>query len=158
MAKPTMRTASARSALRRFETSLKRLNCANTGHCPRFDADPEAFAEAITVNGTAYRRLLAFKDDGGTAAFLDERRSFYDTIIQIGGRSGLHKMEPYAIRRHQTEPRSPDVQSRHLLRPADFSATAPSEGAGEGSARDGSVAHSRDRLERYFLARLCERE
>jgi DNA-binding GntR family transcriptional regulator len=42
----------------------------------------------------AYRRLLAFKDDGGTAAFLDERRSFYDTIIQIGGNLELKRMLP----------------------------------------------------------------
>jgi DNA-binding GntR family transcriptional regulator len=42
----------------------------------------------------AYRRLLAFKDDGGTAAFLDQRRSFYDTIIQIGGNLELKRMLP----------------------------------------------------------------
>src|SRR5271166_2767108 len=42
----------------------------------------------------AYRRLLAFKNDGGTAAFLDERRSFYDTIIQIGGNHELKRMLP----------------------------------------------------------------
>jgi len=42
----------------------------------------------------AHARLLAFKDDGGTAAFLDERRSFYDTIIQIGGNLELKRMLP----------------------------------------------------------------
>jgi DNA-binding GntR family transcriptional regulator len=42
----------------------------------------------------AYRRLLAFKNDGGTAAFLDERRSFYDTILQIGGNHELKRMLP----------------------------------------------------------------
>src|SRR5580658_10231447 len=42
----------------------------------------------------AYLRLLAFKNDGGTAAFLDERRSFYDTIIQIGGNLELKRMLP----------------------------------------------------------------
>jgi DNA-binding GntR family transcriptional regulator len=42
----------------------------------------------------AYRRLLAFKGDGGAAAFLDERRSFYDTIIQIGGNLELKRMLP----------------------------------------------------------------
>ena len=42
----------------------------------------------------AYRRLLAFKNDGGTAAFLDERRKFYDTIIQIGGNLELKRMLP----------------------------------------------------------------
>jgi DNA-binding GntR family transcriptional regulator len=42
----------------------------------------------------AFKRLLAFKDDGGTAAFLDERRSFYDTIIQIGGNHELKRMLP----------------------------------------------------------------
>jgi DNA-binding GntR family transcriptional regulator len=38
--------------------------------------------------------LLAFRDDGGTAAFLDERRRFYDTIIQIGGNLELKRMLP----------------------------------------------------------------
>jgi len=42
----------------------------------------------------AHARLLAFKDDGGTAAFLDERRRFYDTIIQIGGNLELKRMLP----------------------------------------------------------------
>jgi DNA-binding GntR family transcriptional regulator len=42
----------------------------------------------------AFRRLLAFKNDGGTAAFLDERRSFYDTILQIGGNHELQRMLP----------------------------------------------------------------
>jgi DNA-binding GntR family transcriptional regulator len=42
----------------------------------------------------AFKRLLAFKDDGGTAAFLDERRSFYDTILQIGGNHELKRMLP----------------------------------------------------------------
>jgi DNA-binding GntR family transcriptional regulator len=42
----------------------------------------------------AFQRLLAFKSDGGTAAFLDERRSFYDTIIQIGGNRELQRMLP----------------------------------------------------------------
>jgi DNA-binding GntR family transcriptional regulator len=42
----------------------------------------------------AHRRLAAFKNDGGTAAFLDERRSFYDTIIQIGGNIELKRMLP----------------------------------------------------------------
>src|SRR5260370_33717092 len=42
----------------------------------------------------AHARLLALKDDGGTAAFLDERRSFYDTIIQIGGNLELKRMLP----------------------------------------------------------------
>jgi DNA-binding GntR family transcriptional regulator len=42
----------------------------------------------------AHQRLLAFRDDGGTAAFLDERRSFYDTILQIGGNVELKRMLP----------------------------------------------------------------
>ena len=42
----------------------------------------------------AHERLLAFRDDGGTAAFLDERRQFYDTIIQIGGNLELKRMLP----------------------------------------------------------------
>jgi DNA-binding GntR family transcriptional regulator len=42
----------------------------------------------------ALKRLLAFKDDGGTAAFLDARRSFYDAIIQIGGNHELKRMLP----------------------------------------------------------------
>lgn len=42
----------------------------------------------------ALKRLLAFKDDGGTAAFLDARRGFYDAIIQIGGNYELKRMLP----------------------------------------------------------------
>jgi len=42
----------------------------------------------------AHERLLAFRDDGGTSAFLDERRRFYDTIIQIGGNLELKRMLP----------------------------------------------------------------
>jgi DNA-binding GntR family transcriptional regulator len=42
----------------------------------------------------AYRRLCAFRNDGGTAAFLDERRSFYDTILQIGSNHELQRMLP----------------------------------------------------------------
>jgi DNA-binding GntR family transcriptional regulator len=42
----------------------------------------------------AFRRLLAFRDDGGTVAFLDERRSFYDAILQIGGNHELQRMLP----------------------------------------------------------------
>ncbi|MGH6796804.1 MAG: GntR family transcriptional regulator, partial [Roseiarcus sp.] len=42
----------------------------------------------------AHERLLAFKNDGGTAAVLDERRRFYDTIIQIGGNLELKRMLP----------------------------------------------------------------
>ena len=42
----------------------------------------------------AFKRLLAFKDDGGTPAFLDERRNFYDTIIQIGGNHELKRILP----------------------------------------------------------------
>jgi DNA-binding GntR family transcriptional regulator len=42
----------------------------------------------------AHKRLLGFKDDGGTAAFLDERRSFYDTIVEIGGNHELKRILP----------------------------------------------------------------
>jgi DNA-binding GntR family transcriptional regulator len=42
----------------------------------------------------AHERLLAFRDDGGTAAFLNERGRFYDTIIQIGGNLELKRMLP----------------------------------------------------------------
>jgi DNA-binding GntR family transcriptional regulator len=42
----------------------------------------------------AHQRLLAFRNDGGTAAFLDERRSFYDSILQIGGNVELKRMLP----------------------------------------------------------------
>jgi DNA-binding GntR family transcriptional regulator len=42
----------------------------------------------------AHQRLLAFRNDGGTAAFLDERRSFYDAILQIGGNVELKRMLP----------------------------------------------------------------
>jgi DNA-binding GntR family transcriptional regulator len=53
-----------------------------------------AEADNIDRMREAYRRLLAFKNDGGTAAFLDERRRFYDTIIQIGGNLELKRMLP----------------------------------------------------------------
>jgi DNA-binding GntR family transcriptional regulator len=42
----------------------------------------------------AYKRLLAFRNDGGSAAFLDERRSFYDTMIDIGGNGQLARILP----------------------------------------------------------------
>ncbi len=42
----------------------------------------------------AHKRLLAFKTDGGAAAFLDERRRFYDTIIEIGGNHVLARVMP----------------------------------------------------------------
>jgi DNA-binding GntR family transcriptional regulator len=42
----------------------------------------------------AFKRLLAFKDDGGTAAFLDERRNFYAAIIEIGENHELKRMMP----------------------------------------------------------------
>jgi DNA-binding GntR family transcriptional regulator len=42
----------------------------------------------------AYQRLLTFRNDGGSAAFLDERRSFYDSILQIGGNHELQRMLP----------------------------------------------------------------
>jgi DNA-binding GntR family transcriptional regulator len=42
----------------------------------------------------AYQRLVAFGNDGGTAAFLDERRNFYDVILQIGGNFELKRMLP----------------------------------------------------------------
>ena len=42
----------------------------------------------------AFHRLLAFNNDGGTAAFLDERRNLYDTILQIGGNHELQRMLP----------------------------------------------------------------
>src|SRR5258708_5417277 len=36
-----------------------------------------------------FKRLLTFKDDGGTAAFLDARRYFHDAILQMGGKHEL---------------------------------------------------------------------
>lgn len=42
----------------------------------------------------AFRRLMAYKNDGAATAFLDERRNFYDTIIQIGGNLELKRMLP----------------------------------------------------------------
>jgi DNA-binding GntR family transcriptional regulator len=42
----------------------------------------------------AYKRLLAFRHDGGAVAFLDERRAFYDTILQIGGNRELRRVLP----------------------------------------------------------------
>jgi DNA-binding GntR family transcriptional regulator len=41
-----------------------------------------------------FKRLLTFRDDGGTAAFLDARRYFYDTIMQIGGNHELMRILP----------------------------------------------------------------
>jgi DNA-binding GntR family transcriptional regulator len=56
---------------------------------------PDRVVDAIIRSmGEAHERLLAFRDDGGTAAFLDERRRFYDTIIQIGGNLELKRMLP----------------------------------------------------------------
>jgi DNA-binding GntR family transcriptional regulator len=43
---------------------------------------------------TAYKRLLAFRDAGGSAAFLDERRHFYDTLIAIGKNQQLARLMP----------------------------------------------------------------
>ena len=48
----------------------------------------------VAAMRAAHQRLLAFRNDGGTAAFLDERRSFYDTILQIGGNVELKRMLP----------------------------------------------------------------
>jgi DNA-binding GntR family transcriptional regulator len=42
----------------------------------------------------AFDRLLTFRNDGGTAAFLNERRGFYDTILQIGGNFELKRILP----------------------------------------------------------------
>lgn len=42
----------------------------------------------------AIKRLLAFKDDTGTAAFLEARRDFYDVIAQIGDNHELIRILP----------------------------------------------------------------
>jgi DNA-binding GntR family transcriptional regulator len=42
----------------------------------------------------AFERLQAFRNDGGTAAFLDERRRFYDTILEIGSNQELKRILP----------------------------------------------------------------
>lgn len=42
----------------------------------------------------AYKRLLAFRDTGGSAAFLDERRHFYDALIAIGKNRQLARLMP----------------------------------------------------------------
>lgn len=42
----------------------------------------------------AYDRLAKFRDDGGNIAFLDERRRFYDTMIEIGGNKQLARLLP----------------------------------------------------------------
>ncbi len=42
----------------------------------------------------AVKRLLAFKDDTGTAAFLEARRDFYDAMAQIGGNHELIRILP----------------------------------------------------------------
>ena len=42
----------------------------------------------------SFKRLLAYREDGGTAAFLDARRYFYDTIMRIGGNHELIRILP----------------------------------------------------------------
>lgn len=42
----------------------------------------------------AFKRLASFKDDGSTVAFLNARRSFYDTIVDIGGNHELKRILP----------------------------------------------------------------
>jgi DNA-binding GntR family transcriptional regulator len=58
----------------------------------------------------AYKRLLAFKDNGGTAAFLDERRSFYDTIVEIGGNHELKRILPLMQIQSYITPRDREQQ------------------------------------------------
>jgi DNA-binding GntR family transcriptional regulator len=42
----------------------------------------------------ALGRLVAFREAGGGAAFLEERRRFYDTLIEIGGNHQLRRILP----------------------------------------------------------------
>jgi DNA-binding GntR family transcriptional regulator len=42
----------------------------------------------------AHRRLQTFRDNGGSAGFLDERRRFYDTLIAIAGNYQLARTMP----------------------------------------------------------------
>jgi DNA-binding GntR family transcriptional regulator len=42
----------------------------------------------------AYDRLVAFRAAGGGTAFLDARRNFYDTLIDIGGNRQLARLMP----------------------------------------------------------------
>jgi DNA-binding GntR family transcriptional regulator len=57
-------------------------------------------AEAIGKSGNserlreAHRRLKTFRDGGGSAGFLDERRRYYDTLIDIGGNYQLARIMP----------------------------------------------------------------
>ena len=57
-------------------------------------------------------------------------------------------------------PGDPDKRPKGAIRErsADFGATESGQGAGQGTARRGAVAHSLGRVEGYPLARLCERE
>jgi DNA-binding GntR family transcriptional regulator len=42
----------------------------------------------------AHRRLKTFRDSGGSGGFLDERRRYYDTLIDIGGNYQLARIMP----------------------------------------------------------------
>jgi len=42
----------------------------------------------------SFKKLSTFKNDGGTAAFLDARRFYYDAILRIGGNLELMRMLP----------------------------------------------------------------
>jgi DNA-binding GntR family transcriptional regulator len=42
----------------------------------------------------AHQRIAAFRERGGTIAFFEERRRFYDTVIEIGGNSAVGKALP----------------------------------------------------------------
>jgi DNA-binding GntR family transcriptional regulator len=41
-----------------------------------------------------YKQLLGFREQGDSIAFLDQRRSFYDSLIRIGGNRELERVMP----------------------------------------------------------------
>jgi DNA-binding GntR family transcriptional regulator len=51
-------------------------------------------SKSVEILRAAYKRLLNFKETGGSAAFLDERRHFYDALIAIGKNRQLARLMP----------------------------------------------------------------
>jgi DNA-binding GntR family transcriptional regulator len=104
--------------------------------------------------GEAYRRLLAFRNDGGTAAFLDERRSFYDTILRIGGNHELQRMLPlmqiHLLRMQFQAYITPRDREKQF---AEYQTITDSILSGDG-VRSGKVASLHVRRTRLSLMRL----
>lgn len=65
-----------------------------TGLMARLAAKQIVIGENAAKMREALDRLLAFRETGGSAAFLEERRRFYDTLIEIGGNRQLRRILP----------------------------------------------------------------